>query len=93
MPVSRGFVSAMAGVAITVFAWFSPWEWPAWPALTVLASLETYSEMSYAGRASVVVALIFLNVAFWATVIFLLTRIAAEVSVWWRDSRPRRSSA
>ena len=36
MRVSRGFAAAIAGLGVTLLAWSGPWEWPAWPAFTVL---------------------------------------------------------
>ena len=37
MTMSRGFPSASAGIAMTIFSWYGPWEWPAWPAFAVIA--------------------------------------------------------
>jgi len=63
--MSRGFVCTLFGVAVTVAAWFSPWSWPAWPALVVL-DLFSRVPLTYAERAAMVVALIAINVAAWA---------------------------
>lgn len=70
---SRGFGAALIGLAITIFSWFSPWAWPAWPALTLLA-LAPRPE-TYAGRALLVVVLIVLNTAVWGGIVLLLRGI------------------
>jgi len=76
--VSRGFVCAMFGLAMTLFSWYSPWAWPAWPALTtmhiIVGTQTTFADLPYAARGAVIVLLIAINVAFWAAVAWL---------VWW----------
>jgi hypothetical protein len=76
--MSRGFVAALAGIAMTLFAWYGPWEWPAWPALTlidvVFGSNTAFAELPFATRAATVAMLIVVNVAFWAVVIWLVIR-------------------
>lgn len=57
---------------MTIFAWFSPWVWPAWPALTVL-DLAFTPDQPFAALAPwmktlVIAGLIALNVAFWTGV-------------------------
>ena len=57
---SAGFVAAIAGVAMTIFAWYGPWEWPAWPAFAVQQLVfgkagADYSELPFAGRAATLV--------------------------------------
>lgn len=69
LPVSRGFLSALAGVAITVYAWFSSAIWPAWPALAVLPLVGDHLDPSSRIREAVVVFLIALNVAAWGAAI------------------------
>ena len=34
--MGRGFIAEMSGLAMTLFAWFGPWAWPAWPAFEVI---------------------------------------------------------
>ena len=68
--MSRGFVASLAGLAITIFAWFSPWSWPAWPALALIAVSNT--PVTYAGRATFVVAAIVLNVSVWSVIVYAL---------------------
>ncbi len=70
--MSRGFISTLIGLAITIFSWVSPWAWPAWPALTLL-SLATRPE-TYTGRALFVIVLIVLNTAVWAAVTYIILR-------------------
>ena len=73
----------MGGVAVTIFSWYGPWAWPAWPALTaihlVFGTGGSYQELTYGWRAIVLTLLIALNVAFWAGVAFVLTRMAGLI--------------
>lgn len=68
--MSRGFICVLIGVAMTLLAWYGPWEWPAWPAFTliriVFGSGDPYQELSYPARAAVLTGLIIVNVGFWA---------------------------
>lgn len=68
--MSRGFICALIGAAMTLLAWYGPWEWPAWPAFTlirlVFGSGDPYQELPYAARAAVLTGLIIVNVGFWA---------------------------
>lgn len=77
MPVSRGFLCILFGVAITVFAWFSPWSWPAWPAFAVM-ELFLRVPTTYGVRAAIVVLLIVVNVSTWS--------LAAR-AIWWALQR------
>lgn len=82
LPVSRGFVCTLVGAALTVGSWFSPWAWPAWPALAAIDLLTlasiTYADMSGLGRAAVVVGLITINILVWGVCAFLLSRLTAS---------------
>src|SRR5438093_12408866 len=79
--MSRGFICATFGVAMTLFSWFSPWAWPAWPALTTMRLLvgtqTSFADLSYAVRGAVVVLLIIVNVGVWAAIAFGAMRLAA----------------
>ena len=71
MKVSRGFVCTLIGLGMTVFSWFGPWAWPAWPALTVLdlvfgGSGGSFAELPFRLRAATIVGLIAINSAAWA---------------------------
>jgi hypothetical protein len=70
MKVSRGFVCSLFGIAMTVFSWYGPWEWPAWPAFALLhlvfGSGAAWQELPYGQRAAVVIVLIIINSGFWA---------------------------
>jgi hypothetical protein len=71
--LSRGFISAIAGIAVTLFSWYGPWAWPAWPAFTVIQLVfghEGFAELSYNERAATIVMLIVVNVAFWGLVMY-----------------------
>jgi hypothetical protein len=76
--MSRGFVAALAGIAMTIFAWYGPWEWPAWPALTlidvVFGSNTAFAELPLATRAATITMLIVVNVAFWGAVVWIAMR-------------------
>jgi hypothetical protein len=89
--VSRGFVCAMFGLAMTLFSWYSPWAWPAWPALTtmqiVIGTQTSFADLPYAVRGGAIVLLIAINVACWAAVAWL---------AWWgvqRLTTRRRAAA
>ena len=76
--MSRGFVAALAGIAMTIFAWYGPWEWPAWPALTlidlVFGSHTAFAELPFATRAATITMLIIVNVAFWGALVWIAMR-------------------
>lgn len=67
--MSRGFVCALFGLGMTLFSWFGPWEWPAWPAFGVLHLVfgkgGSFVELPFGARAAVVVVLIAINTAAW----------------------------
>ncbi len=77
MRISRGFASALAGVAITILAWFGPWSWPAWPALAVLRAAfpaeRSFASLPFGARATIVVLVIAANVAAWGALTFVVT--------------------
>jgi hypothetical protein len=74
MKPSRGFLSALAGLAITLFAWFTPWKWPAFPALVALSFLKTIGR-TQAERDVVIIVLIAVNTAVWSLIVYGITRI------------------
>lgn len=82
-PMSRGFLCTLAGMAITIFAWFSPWSWPAWPAFAVL---ELFSRVrtNFAERSAILVLCIIVNVGAWGLIGFAVSAIRLR----WRSSRP-----
>jgi hypothetical protein len=71
--MSRGFVASITGIAITILAWYGPWEWPAWPAFAIIRTVwgthSAFADLAYTTRAAAVVCLIVANVAFWAFVV------------------------
>ena len=73
--MSRGFVCALVGIAMTLLAWFGPWMWPAWPAFTALHLAFrhiVFAALPYAVRSAAVVAAIAVNVAFWGVIAFAI---------------------
>lgn len=71
--MSRGFSCTLFGIAMTLFAWFGPWEWPAWPAFTAIRLAFqsrgiVWTELAYGVRGAVLVGLIVTNAGFWAGV-------------------------
>ncbi len=86
--MSRGFLCAAFGIAMTLFSWFAPWSWPAWPALTTMSVVfgthTSFADLPFATRGAFIVLLIAINIAFWAGV--------AGV-VWWGVSAARRVGA
>lgn len=70
--VSRGFVAALGGVAMTLLAWFGSWSWPGWPAslaLDLLGRFASFPELPHVEKGAIVVLLIMINVGVWAAVI------------------------
>ncbi len=82
--MSRGFLSSLAGLGMTLLAWYGPWEWPAWPAFlalhTVFGRTDTWWELPFGVRAAVLTALIALNVAAWGAVAFLMMRAGSRLT-------------
>jgi hypothetical protein len=74
MKFSRGFVCMLIGFAMTLFAWFGPWEWPAAAAYFVLNQFfgGDYSGFPTVQRALVLLLLIVVNVASWALVSYVV---------------------
>jgi hypothetical protein len=74
--MSRGFISALAGIAMTLFAWYGPWAWPAWPAFTLIdllfGSNTAFADLPFATRT--ITMLIIVNVAFWGAVVWIAMR-------------------
>jgi hypothetical protein len=81
--MSRGFLSSLGGIGMTLFAWFGPWAWPAWPAFTIIdlafGTNSAFAELPLTTRAAVVTVLIAANVVFWAVAIQLLLRAALRI--------------
>ncbi len=70
--ISRGFIAALGGIAMTLLAWFGPWAWPGWPAsvaIDLLTRFSDYPDFSHLGKSVVVILLIALNTGTWAGVI------------------------
>ncbi len=67
---SIGFLCAAIGIALTIFSWYGPWAWPAWPAFAAMdvafGSRNNFAELSYRARSIAVVVLIAWNSTFWA---------------------------
>ena len=78
--MSRGFICTLVGIAMTVFSWYGPWNWPAWPALTAVRYVvgTDFAERPFAERAAIIVLLIAINTAFWSAVCW---------AVWWTVQR------
>ncbi|MBV8545047.1 MAG: hypothetical protein JO093_22685 [Acidobacteria bacterium] len=71
LPVSRGFLSALGGIGMTLLAWFGSWAWPGWPASFAidLLGFTDFAEFPRLAKSGVVVLLIIINVGTWAAVI------------------------
>ena len=90
--MSRTFLSLLTGIAMTLFSWYGPWEWPAWPAFTAVRLVfgrGGYDDLPFAQKAAVLVGLIVLNVAFWAAVVWL---VAATYARWSRAASRDRTA-
>lgn len=72
---SAGFLHALAGIAMTIFSWYSPWAWPALPALTLLELIggETgWLDHGQTVRGVILVTLIIINVSAWGALSWLI---------------------
>jgi len=81
--MSRGFVSSLIGLAMTILSWYGPWAWPAWPAFTAITLVfghTGFAEYPFALRSAIVVLLIVLNVSFWGAIAYGLMRLLARGS-------------
>ena len=90
--MSRTFSSLLTGIAMTLFSWYGPWEWPAWPAFTAVRiafGSGGYDDLPYAQKAAVLVGLIVLNVTFWAAAVWLG---AAAYARWSRAASRGRTA-
>jgi hypothetical protein len=69
--VSRGFIAALGGIAMTLLAWFGSWAWPGWPASVAIDLLRfaDFAELPRFAKSAVVVLLIIINVGTWAALI------------------------
>lgn len=60
---------------MTLFSWWSPWAWPAAPALLMMRILvgtqTSFADLPYATRAAVFAGLLVINVAAWTMAAFL----------------------
>jgi hypothetical protein len=76
--MSRSFIAALAGIAMTLFAWYGPWAWPAWPAFTLIdlifGSNTAFADLPFAARAATITMLIIVNVAFWGAGVWIVMR-------------------
>ena len=71
LPVSRGFLAALGGIAMTLVAWFGSWAWPGWPASFAidLLGFADFAELPRLAKSSIVVLLIIINVGAWAVIL------------------------
>jgi hypothetical protein len=79
--MSRSFISALIGLAMTLLAWYGPWAWPAWPAFTAISLVfgrTGFADYPFAVRSAIVVLLIVLNVSFWGAIAYGLMRLVAR---------------
>lgn len=86
--MSKGFLSALAGIGVTLLAWYGPWEWPGWPAFTVISIVfghASFADLPFAARSAWIVALIIVNVSVWGSIAYALLRLVA--------ARPRPDAA
>ena len=82
--MSRGFLASLTGIGLTILSWYGPWEWPAWPAFTVIRLVfgkgQSWLELPYNTRAAVLMGLIAINVGVWAAVAIALMKASVRLS-------------
>jgi len=80
---SAGFIAALAGVAMTIYSWYSPWAWPAFPALWAIDlsfGQSAFADFSYGVRAAFVVVLMVWNTTAWAFIFLSVVRLIGFVA-------------
>ncbi len=80
---SRGFYAALGGLSMTVFSWYSPWAWPAFPALFLIDrsfGQSFYAEASYDVRAVILIVLIVWNTAVWGVLLMAAVRLLSRLT-------------
>lgn len=68
---------------MTTFSWYSPWAWPAFPALSVIDisfGQPAFGDFSYGVRAAIVVVLMIWNTSVWAVIFILMAWMAGRLS-------------
>lgn len=89
--MSRGFVSTLAGIAMTLLAWYGPWAWPGAPAFAVIRMTfgtdSNFADLEFRMKALFVILLIVVNVATWAAV------VRSALALLHRGARSERSAA
>jgi hypothetical protein len=92
---SRGFLTALFGIAMTIFGWYGPWAWPVAPAFAVIRLLfgshGGFSDQSNPLRAAFFVLLLVVNVGVWALLLAGLLATGDRVSRARRDRLPSAS--
>jgi hypothetical protein len=72
--MSRGFLCTLIGIVLTVVARIGSWYWPGWPARTVLDFVLARwapTVVSGPGKALGLLALMLINIGFWAGLAWL----------------------
>jgi hypothetical protein len=74
--MSRGFLSILFGLAMTLFSWYAPWQWPSLPALwmvRVFAGTQfNLADLPNSQRGAMLVLMIVINSGFWALAAYAL---------------------
>lgn len=77
---------------MTVFSWFSPWEWPAWPALWTMrlafGSERNFADLPPTSKALFFLLLIVINTAAWTLVIAALYKLLRVIYTSGRSGSP-----
>jgi hypothetical protein len=63
---------------MTLFAWYGPWAWPAWPAFTMIDLLfghSGFADYPFATKSVIVCFLIVVNVTFWGVLAWCVVRV------------------
>ena len=64
---------------MTLFSWYGPWAWPAWPAFAAVDLFlghSGFADYPFGVKSAIVVALIVLNVSTWAALSYGVMRLS-----------------
>jgi hypothetical protein len=91
--MSRTFVCIVFGLAMTLFSWYAPWQWPSLPALMMVRLFAgtrfNLADLPNSQRGAMLVLMIIINTALWALAAMLVWWIVQRLTARRRPVEPR----